>query len=259
MFLIDTHTHIDQIENLDEAFNRAENANVKAVVALSVDLASCRRNLEIIRRYNRPKIFLGLGIHPGEIRMEELPECLDLMRAHVNEISVVGEIGLDFWYQEVRKNEVKKEEQRRVFREMLSFAAEDSRPVSVHSRGKWLECFETVRDEGIEQAVFHWYSGPVDVLEKILSRGYFVSFTPSLAYSPEAQAAALATPLTQALIETDCPVYYRDKETGDGFSSEPRDVFKTLELFCRLKNIDPQETADILNRNAMRFLGVDHI
>jgi TatD DNase family protein len=56
---------------------------------------------------------------------------------------------------------------------------------------------------------FHWYSGPLEVLEEILADGYFISATPALAYSPPHQAAVQAAPLSRILIETDAPVEYQ--------------------------------------------------
>ncbi|MBF0532687.1 MAG: TatD family hydrolase [Candidatus Omnitrophica bacterium] len=254
MFLIDTHTHLDQFPELDAVLARADAAGVISILTLAVDLATCRRNLEIAAVCQRPRIYLGLGIHPGEARIDELAPCLDLMRENAAKIALVGEIGLDFTYPWARKDEQKKAEQRQVYKAMLAFAVEHDLPVSIHARGKWKECFETAAEMGVKRAVFHWYSGPNDVLEKILERGFFVSFTPSLAYSADTQRVALATPIEQSLVETDCPVRYRDRETGDNLTSEPKDVFRSFELFCELKNLDLQSTAEVLNKNALWFV-----
>lgn len=256
MTLIDTHAHLDHLENLDEALESAARAGVEGIVAVSEDLNSSRRNLEIKRTKKDPCIYLGMGMHPSEANLQDLEECLALMRTNVKALSAIGEIGLDFWYAWVRRDDQKKEEQRKIFGAFLEFAKKFNLPAVIHSRGAWRECFDMARQAGVTQAVFHWYSGPLDVLEDILASGYYVSATPSLAYSLEARASMARAPLVQTLIETDCPVFYRNKETGDGFKAEPKDVFRTLKIYCALKGIEESQAADVLNQNAKKFFNI---
>ncbi|MCR4337249.1 MAG: TatD family hydrolase [Candidatus Omnitrophica bacterium] len=255
--LIDTHAHLDHVENLDEALAQAVAAGVTEIVAVSMDLASMQKSLEIKNNFFSPQIYLGLGIHPGNIKTEEIEEALDFLKSHMGQAQVVGEIGLDFWYKWVRQDAEKKKQQRDVFRRQLVLAKEHNRPVVVHARGTWRECFETVREVGIQSAVFHWYSGPVDVMQDIVSAGYFVSTTPSLAYSPQSQEAIRHAPIESTLIETDSPVFYRyDASREDGFKSQPKDVVRTLQIYARYKGLAEEKAAQILNANAHRFLGI---
>lgn len=250
MTIIDTHAHLDHLENLDEAIENAVRAGVEGIVAVSVDINSCHRNLEIKRAKRKPVIFLGMGMHPSEANLKDLEGCLSLMRANAGALSAVGEIGLDFWHNGVRRDDTKKDEQRKIFQAFLEFAREFNLPAVIHSRGAWRECFEMARLAGVSTAVFHWYSGPLDVLEDILAQGYYVSATPSLAYNSEARRAMARAPVVQTLIETDCPVFYRNKETGEGFQAEPKDVFKTLRIYCALKGIEESKAVQIFNQNA---------
>jgi TatD DNase family protein len=107
-----------------------------------------------------------------------------------------------------------------------------------------------VKDAGIEKGVFHWYSGPLEILEKIIDHGYYVSATPALAYSPPHQAAMRTAPLDRILVETDSPVEYQ------GRISEPADLVITLEELSRLKGMDQGEVRKITTANANRFFGI---
>jgi TatD DNase family protein len=100
------------------------------------------------------------------------------------------------------------------------------------------------RDAGIERAVFHWYSGPTDVLEGILGDGYFISATPALAYSPPHQESMRIAPLERVLIETDSPVVYQ------GRKSEPADLVITLLELSRIKGVPPEEVDRVTSANA---------
>jgi TatD DNase family protein len=255
MNIIDTHAHLDQVENLSQALEEARVANVEAVLAVGVDLAANKKNLEIQTLNPSPKIFVGLGLHPGNIESERIEETIQFIRENIQRAVVVGEIGLDFWYNWVRKSEEKKSEQRDVFRRQLELAKEFDKPAIVHSRGAWQECLEMVKGSGIRKAVFHWYSGPVDVLKEILSCGYFVSATPSLAFSPQAREAILFAPIEQTLIETDSPVFFKYPD-GSAFHATPKDVWKTLEVYAKLKNIQEKEALEVLNKNARCLLGI---
>lgn len=256
MTLIDTHAHLDHLENLGQALKDAVDSGVEAIVAVSMDLNSCRQNLEIKKNTRQPRIALGMGIHPSEANRQDVGACLDLIRANAGELSAVGEIGLDFWYKWVRKDEAKKSEQRDVFRAFLEVAKELDLPAVIHSRGVWRECLETAQSVGVRKAVFHWYSGPVDVLNEIIKAGYFVSTTPSVAYSPQSREAIASAPIERTLIETDCPVHFKDPQTQVEYQAEPRDVVRTLKAYCALKQIDEDKALEILNKNARQFFGI---
>ena len=256
MTIIDTHAHLDHLENLDQALKNAVDSGVEAIVAVSMDLNSCRKNLEIKKKTRQPRIVLGMGIHPSEANRQDVDACLDLIRANARELSAVGEIGLDFWYKWVRKDQAKKDEQREVFRAFLEVARGLDLPAVIHSRGVWRECLETAQSVGVRKAVFHWDSGPVDVLNDIVKQGYFVSATPSVAYSPQSREAIASAPVEQTLIETDCPVHFKDPQTQEEYQAEPRDVARTLKAYCALKQMDEDKALAILNKNARQFFGI---
>ena len=243
----DTHTHIDHLKDIEGAMQRADDAGVVGIICQSMDLASCHRNLELRAQISAPKLYVGLGMHPSEANTVDLPDIMALIRKHRDEITHVGEIGLDFWYKWVRKDQEKKDEQRQVYRALLECAKEVDLPVVVHSRGCWRECYETLQEVGIQKAEFHWYSGPMDVLKDILDAGYFVSATPSLEKSEQAREAIKFAPIEQTLIETDCPVY----------DLEPKDVFATLQAYCALKNISAEEASLQFNKNTEQFFGLE--
>ncbi len=256
MNIIDTHAHLDHLDNIEQALKSASENGVEAIVAVGVDLAANKKNLELKFKTQHPKIYVALGIHPGNIKQGEVDDGIQFIRDHIREAKAIGEIGLDFWYKWVKKDQQKKDEQRQVFRRQLKLAKEFNLPVVIHSRGTWRECFETAKEEGIKKAVFHWYSGPLDVLEDIVKNDYFVSATPSIVYSPQSREAIRHAPIENTLIETDSPVYFGTDET-DGFKAEPKDVVRTLKAYCALKNMEEEKALEIFNRNAKKFFGLD--
>ncbi len=253
MKLIDTHAHLDHIENLDQALENADAAGVESIVAVSVDAASCRKNLEIKKAAKKPDIYLAMGMHPSEVNLDELDACVELIRNERSELTAIGEIGLDFWYKWVRKDSEKKDAQRSAFRAFLELAGEFNLPPVIHTRGTWRESFDTVKEMGIQKCEFHWYSGPIDVLKDILDSGYYISASPSLAYSPQSREALSYAPIERVMIETDSPVFYKNGSDKEGFLTEPKDIFKTLKAYCVLKDVEEEPALEIFNRNAREF------
>jgi TatD DNase family protein len=175
---------------------------------------------------------------------EEIEKTLTFVRDHVGECVALGEIGLDY------KIKLKKEPQWRAFGGLLGIARESNKPVIVHCRFSHRRALEMVRENGIKKAVFHWHSGPLDVLDQILAAGYFISATPALAYSPPHQEAVKKAPLERILLETDTPVRYQGRE------ARPRDVQITKEEVARLKGLDPPVVSRQTTANAARFFQI---
>ena len=255
MTIVDTHAHLDHLEGVEQALAEAASAGVEAIAVMGEDLMSNQRHYELAQRVSSPKILLGLGFHPSKTDEQDLTECLTWIQSHIHEAKAIGEIGLDYWYKGVKKDAAKKERMRTVFSAMLALAKEHNLPVSIHSRGAWRDCFEMTVASGIRKAVFHWYSGPLDVLDTILEAGYCISATPSLVSSAQAQEAIKHAPIERTLIETDSPVYYRQPQTQAGFRAAPKDVWRTLDYYCQIKRVAKEDALQILNANAWRIFG----
>ncbi|MBF0511272.1 MAG: TatD family hydrolase, partial [Candidatus Omnitrophica bacterium] len=175
MTIIDTHTHIDQLEDISAALSRASQAGVTDIMTLSVDLESIKKTLSIAGQYKEPRIHPCLGIHPGMIHKQEAELAFSFMKEHIHEAVAIGETGLDYWYKWARKDALEQEKQKDFFRFHLKLAHDFDLPVVIHARAAWKDCFEMTITAGIKRALFHWYSGPLDVLERILEAGYYVS------------------------------------------------------------------------------------
>lgn len=236
----DAHAHLSDMEGLEQVIQRAVDVGVCAVASMSMDLQS---NVKTMRIAEKPwaaglKILPCLGLHPWGLVEESIEPTLAYMRQNVERAAGLGEVGLDYWLKEVRKDQSKKSLQRLAFEETLKIAGEFNKPVTVHGRGAWEDCFNLAVSVGVKKAVFHWYTGPVKLLKQIFDEGYYVSATPALAYSKDHRAAISEASLENLLVETDAPVKYGLE------ASEPKDVTKTLLEVSRLKNVEIQQVAE---------------
>ena len=241
--VIDTHVHLDQINNPDEAILEARKAGLSGIIAVGMDKTSNEKTLDLAKQYSGV-VFPALGYHPWNITVSGIRDNLDFIEKRLNESVAIGEIGLDF------KIPTAKEIQEGVFEEILELAWEKSKPVIVHCRLSHQEAFEAVRKNKIKKAVFHWYSGPRDILKELLLSGYYISATPALTYSPKHREAITAAPLKQILIETDAPTAFQ------GIESTPAQVLETLQALSKIKGIDMEEAARKTTQNARDFFGI---
>jgi TatD DNase family protein len=241
--MIDSHAHLNEIEAVDEALARAQEVGITGIVAVGMDLASNRTTLELHRRFPH-LVYPAVGYHPWSITPEGMEENLAFIREHLAGCTALGEVGLDY------QAKVKKKLQQQVFAAVLDLAAGEGKPVIIHTRFSQLRAHRMVQEAGITKAVFHWYSGPLEVLEDILADGYFISATPALAYSPPHQAAVQAAPLGQILIETDAPVEYQGKE------SEPADLWTTARELSQVKGVELSQVIATTTANARRFYNI---
>ncbi len=241
--LIDGHAHLNAIIPIGPAIERACSVGVSRIIAVGMDLESNKKTLEIAGNYPGC-VFPAIGYHPWSILENEIENNLAFIEKHIDQCVAVGEVGLDY------KIKVKKALQWKVFSRVLKIAGKNEKPVIIHTRFSYERAHRMVVEAGIKKAVFHWYSGPENVLFRIIEDGYFVSATPALVFSKAHREAIAKAPLEKILIETDSPVKYRYK------TSEPADLLETLQQLARLKEISEDKVALITTENSTRLYGI---
>ena len=247
MNLIDSHCHLEEIENLGLAIEKAKSAGVVAIIAVGSDYPSNNQVLEIAERYSG-FVYPTLGMHPGRLEASLVEQNLKFIEDHLIKAKGIGEIGLD--YDKRITKRAAKELQRSVIKEVLLIAKKYQKPVIIHSRYAWRDSLTLAEDAEIQKAVFHWYTGPTSVLGDIVQRGYLISATPAAEYHQEHRRAVKAVALENLLIETDSPVGYGIELR---WKAEPADVLRTLKAVAQLRGISEQELAQITTNNAIKF------
>jgi TatD DNase family protein len=247
--LVDTHAHVSDLEDVAGAVERARAVGVGAILAVGAEMETCRATLELANAFHG-YIYPALGIHPTEIVVQEIQATLKFIEENIEKCTALGEIGLDYWSREARRNKDVRDLQRDLYIKQLRMASERDKPVSVHARGSWRDALELAKTHGPGRGVFHWYSGPQDILEELIDSGYYISATIAAEYSREHRAALTRAPLESILIETDSPVEYR------GSPSEPADLLRTLKALSELKGLPHEDVAQATTRNAQKLFGI---
>jgi TatD DNase family protein len=251
--LIDTHAHLDELENVDLLLQEAQENGVIAVVAVGSDYQSNIKTLEISQRHSS-FVYPALGLHPWQLANLEPSQIADNLRFIEQNIATavaIGEIGLDYDKRVVKA--VAKDWQKDILRRLLDLAGKYAKPAIIHSRYAWKDAFQLVKDAGIDKAVFHWFTGFSSVLRDIMTSGYFISATPAAEYHEEHRRAVRETPLDRLLLETDCPVTYGRESK---YESKPSDVLRSLRAVAQLKGVDEAMIAEQTTRNAVNLFGL---
>lgn len=250
--LIDTHAHLEEIDNLEQALAEARLAGVIAIVAVGSDYESNCEVLQLAEKY-KDFVYPALGWHPWNIKESEMVTNLEFMESHIDQAVAIGEVGLDY-HKRVRAR-ADKDLQKQVLKDVLGIARAHRKPALIHSRYAWRDALDLVEEAQLEKAVFHWYTGTSSVLRDIVSQGYYISATPAVEYHEEHRRAVKEIPRERMLLETDSPVVYR-RGTEFEYQSSPADIIRSLRGAAELKGVSEAQIAEVTTANALKFFGL---
>jgi TatD DNase family protein len=241
--VIDTHAHLDELSDPETAIKEARAGGVLGIVAVGQDIASNQKTLEIASLHPG-FVFPAVGYHPWRLDPDHDDDTLAYIDRHLKQCVALGEVGLDY------KAKTKKKIQKGILQDLLAIAKRHDKPVIVHCRYVHETAYRMVKEAGIEKVIFHWYSGPLDLIPLIADKGYYMSATPALLYNPYHAKAIKAVPLSSLLLETDTPVHYQE------LAARPMHVQVTLREVARVKGVSGEEIAAQTTQNAKACFGL---
>ena len=246
----DSHIHLSDPTYLPEInliLKQMEFLKIKAC-CVSVDVQNSLETLSLSKQSNLVLPFIG--IHP-EYANDDLEKITNLIELNQNNISGIGEIGLDPTY---TKNNDDAKRQIQVFESLLSSAEKFHKPISIHSRKSLDNIFEIMTSYNTKHALLHWFDGSKKQLQKAMDMDFFVSFGPVMIYANDKQTLLSKTYQSKILVETDGPVRFsRCFEMKSGQIS-----FIPSVIFCASKILEKtfDEMSFLLEDNTKRFLGI---
>ena len=254
MLLFDTHAHYDADwfdADRHEILAGLPARSIGLVVNPGCDIPTSRTAVELAERY--PFLYAAVGYHPESCAPYQESD-LDILRelAKHPKVVAVGEIGLDYYWEENPPKEL----QQQVFRAQLALARELKLPVIVHDREAHADSLAIIREFPDVKGVFHCYSGSAEMAKELVKMGWMLSFTGVLTYKNARKAVevAQAIPIEHLMIETDspymAPVPHRGKRNDSGY------VLHICEKLAEIKGITTEECARITTENAKRFFAI---
>lgn len=255
MKIFDTHAHYD-----DEQFKQDVNTlldymhhnGVQYIVNIACSMESSREIIKFIEDYDF--IYGTVGVHPDAVSGLQKNDMEELAKYAKNEkIRAIGEIGLDYHYENVDKLLQKK-----WFIEQLALAKNQNLPVVIHSRDAAKDTLDIVKSEHAKTTggVIHCFCYGVDLVKEYLNMDYYIGVGGVVTFKngKKLKEVVTYTPLDRILLETDAPylapVPFRGKRNCSSY------LTYVAEEIARLKNITVEEVYEVTYQNAKNLYRV---
>ena len=195
----DAHCHLSFMENGEDVAAEAQAAGT-LLFANTVTMDEYEAARERFAPYGNVRV--GLGTHPW---WADDAFDADRFAQLASGEHFIGEIGLDLG----RRHEDNRLAQLRAFEAAADICArQGGKVVSLHAVHASAEVLETLERMGAADActcIFHWFTGPSDVLKRAVQAGCFFSAGPRMLATGKGREYVKAIPAGQLLLETDAP------------------------------------------------------
>ena len=204
MLFFDTHAHYDDNAfdgDREELLGKLTEKGVELILDPGCTVESSRKAIELAEKY--PFVYAAVGIHPEELAdfSEENLKETGLLASHPKCVAI-GEIGLDYYWDDTHKTE-----QKELFKRQIELALRLDKPVIIHDREAHGDCFELVSRYRELRGVFHCYSGSAEMAKELLKMGWYLGFDGPVTYKNARKTVEVLEicPMDRILIETDSP------------------------------------------------------
>jgi TatD DNase family protein len=254
--IFDSHAHYDDRQfdpDREELLASMREAGVVGILNCGSDWRASLATFDLCRRLDF--VYGAVGIHPGnadewceEVRLQLL-DMLDHPK-----VVAVGEIGLDYYWEDNPPREV----QRTVLRSQLTLALERGLPVVIHDReahGDTMEFLREFAPKGL-RGVLHSFSGSAEMAREAVRLGFYLGISGVVTYKNARKLVEVvqAVPLERLLVETDAPylapVPYRGKRNQSAYLEH------ILARLAELKGISAEEASRVTIANTRALLGI---
>ena len=250
----DTHAHYDDerfAPDRDALLASLPDNGVGCVVNCGSDTATSLVSLSLARRF--PHVYAAAGIHP-ESAGEYTADDLAAVEAMLGEEKVVavGEIGLDYYYEDAAPRETQLE----LLRIQLRLALEKDLPVVIHDREAHADSLQAVKELPGLRGVFHCYSGSVEMARELTKLGWYFSFggTATFKNARKVPEVVASLPAERILLETDCP--YLAPVPFRGRRCDSTMLPYTASAIAAFRGSTREEIEQLTWRNACAFFGI---
>ncbi len=253
--MIDSHAHYD-----DKAFDEDRNqllstvfkSGIRKIINVGASMRGCRESIRLAQEYDR--MYAALGVHPSDTAELTEEDMLWLSEnSHLDKVVAIGEIGLDYYW-----DEPDREIQKKWFRRQLALAKEVGLPVVIHSRDAAADTITIMKECKAEEipGVIHCYSYTKESARDFLEMGYYFGIGGVLTFknAKKLKEAVAYIPMERILLETDCP--YLAPEPNRGKRNSSLYIPNIVAEMAQIKGISEEEVIRITSENAERLFHI---
>ena len=196
-----------------------------------------------------------MGVHPDDAEIMT-QDTLDEIRrlSHMEKMVAIGEIGLDYYW---HKEESEHQRQQEMFRAQMDIAREEKLPFMIHSRDAAEDTLNIVRDymkKDMSGGIIHCFSYSKEIAAEYLKMGLYLGIGGVLTFknAKKLKEVAAMAPLSQIVLETDCP--YMSPEPHRGKRNSSLNLPYVAAALAEIKGITPEEVIAVTEENAKKLL-----
>ena len=252
--LFDTHAHYDDAkfdEDRDAILSSLKDNGVGFAVDVGCSFDSIPKAYELSRKYEN--VYFSVGFHPNDAQAADdngVESSLDLLRGYLADPKcvAVGELGLDYYW-----DEVDRAVQKKWFELQLELARELDKPVIIHDRDAHGDTMEILRKHKGVTGILHSFSGSPEMAAELIKMGWYISFSGVLTFKNAARLPEVAkmVPTDRMLLETDCP--YLAPHPMRGKRNDSTLMAYTANKLAEIKGLTYEEVCRITLENAKRI------
>lgn len=241
---VDAHTHLSNYKDKIEEAIECINKNKIYSLDNAMDLQEYKESLRLNDKSEY--IISSFGIHPWNAY--KYVDRLDELDFYIKKSPIIGEIGLDFYWEQ---NEEKYESQIKIFKYFLEKAKAQDKIINIHTKGAEKEIIEILDKYKMEKVIVHWFSGNMGELKEMIKRGYYFTISSEIFYSNAIKDISQEIPINRLLTETDGPE--SEKWLSGNFPMP--DIIKDIVFsLAKEKNLDNKEMKFIIENNFTNFV-----
>ena len=247
--IFDSHAHYDD-KDRDELLSSMNKNGVDFILNSGESLRASKAGVELGKKYDF--IYSASGIHPSNTKNMTEEIYNEIKELTKNEkVVAIGEIGLDYHY-----DNTDKEKQRYWFKRQLEMAKELSMPVIIHSRDAAQECFDIIKESGVNKGIIHCYSGSPEMAAAYVKLGFYIGIGGVLTYNNEKKTVDCVRilPLNRIVLETDCP--YLAPVPNRGKRNDSTMIKFVAEKIAEIKHVPVNEVYSVTSQNAKNVFGI---
>lgn len=249
MKIFETHAHLNFQhfdKDRDQLIKKCFNRGIEYILNIGVDEKTCNASIKLAEKYDR--IYASVGFHPHDAT-DFNAEFIRQKVQHPKVIAI-GEIGLDYY-----RNLSPKDVQKKVFEQQINIAMELDMPIIVHDRDAHQDCYEILSRNNAKNVVFHCFSGDEVFAQKLLEKGWYISFTGTVTYkNSNMENIIRLVPEDKFFIETDSP--YLSPHPLRGKRNSPLNLQYVIEKISEIRGTTPKKIAEFSYWNACNFFNL---
>ncbi len=249
--MIDTHTHIDMLQNPEAEIKAALVAGVEKVIIPGVEPDTFYKITEFIDKYDN--VYGMLGVHPSEAQKftENTAKQIALL-AHHPKIVGIGEIGLDYYWDKTFVDVQKK-----VFKTQIEIAMALDLPVAIHDREAHLDTFNILKEANYNKVVMHCFSGSVEFAKECVNLGWYLGIGGVVTFknARKMKDVVREIPIENIVLETDAP--YLTPHPFRGEENAPKYLNLIAKEIANLKDLTLDFVQKETTKNAEKIFNFD--